>query len=350
MRLVVTGGLGFIGSNFVRFVLRARPGWRVVNLDLVTYAGNPANLRDLEGDARYRFVKGDVAEAADLARALEGNGEGEGGADAVVHFAAESHVDRSILAAAPFVRTNVLGTVAVLEAARAQAQAGRACRVVHVSTDEVYGALGEGDPPFTETTPLDPTSPYAASKAAADHLALAFARTHGQDVVITRCSNNYGPYQFPEKLIPLMVTNAIEGKRLPVYGDGRQVRDWIHVEDHCAGVLAALERGRAGEVYNFGGRSERRNVDIVARIVALLGVSPALVEHVQDRPAHDRRYAMDAARAERELGWCPARSFEEGLAGTVRWYVEHEEWWRAVKDGSYRDFYRRWYGERGEGR
>ncbi len=344
MRLVVTGGLGFIGSNFVRFVLGARAGWRVTNLDLVTYAGNPANLRDLAGDPRYRFVKGDIGEPADLARALEG------GADAVVNFAAESHVDRSILAAAPFVRTNVLGTVAVLEAARAQARAGHACRVVHVSTDEGYGALGEGDAPFTEATPVNPTSPYAASKAAADHLALAFARTHGQDVVITRCSNNYGPYQFPEKLIPLMVTNAIEGKRLPVYGDGRQVRDWIHVEDHCAGVLAALERGRAGEVYNFGGRAERRNADIVARIVALLGVSPALVEHVKDRPAHDRRYAMDAARAERELGWCPQRSFEEGLAATVRWYVEHEEWWRAVKDGSYRDFYRRWYGERGEGR
>ncbi len=344
MRLVVTGALGFIGSNFVRLVLRARPGWQVVNLDLATYAGNPANLRDLEGDPRYRFVKGDIAEARDLAAALEG------GVDAVVNFAAESHVDRSILSAAPFVRTNVLGTVAVLEAARAQAQAGRACRVVHVSTDEVYGALRPDDPPFTEATPVNPTSPYAASKAAADHLALAFARTHGQDVVITRCSNNYGPYQFPEKLIPLMVTNAIEGKPLPVYGDGRQVRDWIHVEDHCEGVLAALERGRAGEVYNFGARSERQNVDIVARIVALLGVSPSLVEHVKDRPAHDRRYAMDSTRAERELGWSPARSFEEGLAGTVRWYVEHEEWWRAVKDGSYRDFYRQWYGERGEGR
>ena len=336
MRLVVTGGLGFIGSNFVRMVLRDRPDWRVANLDLVTYAGNPANLGDLDHDPRYRFVKGDIAEPSDLARAFED------GADAVVNFAAESHVDRSILSAGPFVRTNVLGTVAVLEAARALG----GCRVVHVSTDEVYGALRPDDPPFSETTPLNPTSPYAASKAAADHLALAFARTHGQDVVITRCSNNYGPYQFPEKLIPLMVTNAIEGKKLPVYGDGRQVRDWIHVEDHCAGVLAALERGRAGEVYNFGARSERRNVDIVSRIVVLTGVAPALVEHVKDRPAHDRRYAMDSARAERELGWHPARTFEQGLAETVRWYVEHEDWWRAVKDGSYRDFYRMWYEER----
>ena len=338
MRLLVTGGLGFIGSNFVRMVLEARPGWSVTNLDLVTYAGNPANLADLATHPAYRFVKGDIAEPDDVARALEG------GADAIVNFAAESHVDRSILAAGPFVRTNVLGTVQLLEAARARA--GGPCRVVHVSTDEVYGALGPADAPFTERTPVNPTSPYAASKAAADHLALAFARTHGQDVVVTRCSNNYGPYQFPEKLIPLMITNAVEGKKLPVYGDGRQVRDWIHVEDHCAGVLAALERGRAGEVYNFGARAERANLDIVSRIVVLTGVSPGLVEHVPDRPAHDRRYAMDATRAERELGWRPARSFEQGLADTVRWYTDHEEWWRAVKDGSYRAFYRAWYEER----
>ncbi|HVM42889.1 MAG TPA: dTDP-glucose 4,6-dehydratase [Gemmatimonadales bacterium] len=336
MRLVVTGGLGFIGSNFVRMVLERHPDWRVTNLDLATYAGNPANLEDVAAHRGYRFVKGDIAEPADLARALEG------GADAIVNFAAESHVDRSILAAGPFVRTNVLGTVQVLEAARAAGS----CRVVHVSTDEVYGALGPADAPFTEATPLNPTSPYAASKAAADLLALAFARTYGQDVVLTRCSNNYGPYQFPEKLIPLMISNALEGLRLPVYGDGRQVRDWIHVADHCEGVLAALERGRAGEVYNFGARAERANLDIVSRIVVLTGVAPGLVEHVTDRPAHDRRYAMDPAKAERELGWRPRRSFEEGLADTVRWYVEHERWWRAVKDGSYRDFYRTWYEER----
>ncbi len=336
MRLVVTGGLGFIGSNFVRLVLAERPGWHVTNLDLVTYAGNPANLRDLEGRPEYRFVKGDIAEPEDLARAFEG------GVDAVINFAAESHVDRSILSSEPFVRTNVVGTMKLLEAARAVG----GCRVVHVSTDEVYGALGPDDPPFTERTAVNPTSPYAASKAAADHLALAFARTYGQDVVITRCSNNYGPYQFPEKLIPLMITNAIEGKRLPVYGDGRQVRDWIHVVDHCAAVLAALERGKTGEVYNFGARSERVNIDIVSRIVVLLGVSPALVEHVTDRPAHDRRYAMDSSKAEGELGWKPGRSFEQGLADTVRWYVEHDDWWRPIKDGSYRDFYRTWYEER----
>jgi dTDP-glucose 4,6-dehydratase len=336
VRLVVTGALGFIGSNFVRLVLERHPDWTVTNLDLVTYAGNPANLSDLAHHSGYRFVKGDIAARPDLERALEG------GADAIVNFAAETHVDRSILAAEPFVRTNVLGTVQVLEAARALGD----CRVVHVSTDEVYGALGPSDPAFTEATAVNPTSPYAASKAAADHLALAFARTYGQDVVVTRCSNNYGPYQFPEKLIPLMITNAIEGKRLPVYGDGQQVRDWIHVEDHCAGVLAVLERGRAGEVYNLGARAERANLDIVSRIVVLTKVAPALIEHVADRPAHDRRYAMDAGKAQRELGWRPARSFEQGLAETVRWYVEHEEWWRAVKDGSYRDFYRTWYEER----
>jgi dTDP-glucose 4,6-dehydratase len=336
VRLLVTGALGFIGSNFVRLVLASRPDWRVTNLDLVTYAGNPANLTDLEHDPRYRFVKGDIAETADVARALEG------GADAMVNFAAESHVDRSIMSAEPFVRTNIVGTVRLLEGARAL---GR-CRVVHVSTDEVYGALTPQEPPFTEATRVNPTSPYAASKAAADHLALAFARTHGQDIVITRCSNNYGPYQFPEKLIPLMITNAIEGKKLPVYGDGRQVRDWIHVEDHCIGVLAALERGRSGEVYNFGGRSERHNLDIVSRIVVLTGVAPALIEHVTDRPAHDRRYAMDTTKAERELDWHPARSFEQGLAETVRWYVDHEAWWRPIRDGTYRDFYRQWYEER----
>jgi dTDP-glucose 4,6-dehydratase len=334
MRLLVTGGLGFIGSNFVRHVLRERPEWSVTVLDLVTYAGNPANLADLSADPRYRFAKGDIADPEVAAAAAAE-------ADAVLNFAAESHVDRSILSAQPFVRTNVLGTLVLLEVAR-----DRGCRLVQVSTDEVYGSLAAGAPPFTERSPLDPTSPYAASKAAADHLALACARTHAQDVVVTRCSNNYGPYQFPEKLIPLMITNALEGKPLPVYGDGRQVRDWIHVEDHCAGLLAALERGRSGEVYNFGGRSERPNIEIVRRIVELLGVSPELIRHVTDRPAHDRRYAIDSSKAESGLGWRARRTLDEGLVETVRWYREHESWWRAVKDGSYRDFYRVWYEER----
>ncbi|HEY2806056.1 MAG TPA: dTDP-glucose 4,6-dehydratase [Gemmatimonadales bacterium] len=335
MKILVTGGLGFIGSNFVRLVLAERPAWSVVNLDLVTYAGNPANLKDVDGQPRYRFVRGDIADAEAARAALEG-------CDAVVNFAAESHVDRSILSAGPFVRTNILGTMTLLDAARA---AGTR-RFVQVSTDEVYGALGPGDAPFTETTPMNPTSPYAASKAGADHLALAYARTHGMDIVVTRCSNNYGPYQFPEKLIPLMITNAIEGQPLPVYGDGRQVRDWIHVEDHCRGILVSLERGKAGEVYNFGGEAERENIEIVRRVVAAIGAPPELIRHVTDRPAHDRRYAMNVAHVRAALGWSPRWSFEDGLAATVRWYREHDDWWRAVKDGRYRQFYQSWYGER----
>jgi len=336
VRLLVTGGLGFIGSNFIRLVLKERPGWSVVNLDLVSYAGNPANLKDVPAGPSYRLVQGDIAEPADVRRALEP------GCDAVVNFAAETHVDRSILSAAPFVRTNVLGAQILLDAVRERPR----CRLVHVSTDEVYGALGPTTPPLTEAAPLDPTSPYAASKAAADHLVLAAARTHGADAVVTRCTNNYGPFQFPEKLIPLMITNAIEGQPLPVYGDGLQVRDWIHVEDHARGVLATLEQGRAGEVYNFGARGEQANLDVITRIIAMLGKSPDLVRHVTDRPAHDRRYALDPSKAERELGWKPRRPFEDGLADTVRWYTANEAWWRAVKDGTYRQFYSAWYGER----
>ena len=335
MRLAITGGLGFIGSNFIRLVLAERSSWTVVNFDAVSYAGNPANLADVAHHPAYRFVKGDVTDAAAVADVLRA------GVDAVVHFAAESHVDRSILSAEPFVRTNVTGTQVLLDAVL---PAG--VRLVHVSTDEVYGSLEPDATPFTEQAPLNPTSPYAASKAAADLLVLACVRTHGLDAVITRCSNNYGPYQFPEKLIPLMITNALEGRPLPVYGDGRQVRDWIHVEDHCRGLLAALERGARGAVYNFGGNAERPNLHIVTRIVAELGADPALITHVADRPAHDRRYAMDATRASRDLAWVPRRSFEDGLAETVRWYRQHEPWWRAVKDGSYRTFYRAWYEER----
>ena len=336
MRVLVTGGAGFIGSNFVRLLLAERPSWSVTNLDALTYAGNLANLEDVASHPGYRFLKGDIAEPEAVARALAN------GCDAVVHFAAESHVDRSIASAAPFVRTNVAGTLVLLEAARALG----ACRFVHVSTDEVYGSLTPQAAPFTERSPLDPTSPYAASKAASDHLVLAFARTHGMDALVTRCSNNYGPYQFPEKLIPLMITNALERLPLPVYGDGQQVRDWIHVEDHCRGVLAALEGGARGEVYNFGGNAERANLAIVQSIVRQLGAPASLVTHVADRPAHDRRYAMDASKAAATLDWAPRRTFEDGLADTVGWYTAHESWWRAVKDGSYRTWYRAQYEER----
>jgi dTDP-glucose 4,6-dehydratase len=331
MHVLITGGMGFIGSNFVRLILGERPGWTVWNLDLLTYAGNPENLADLapsaEREGRYRFVRGDIADAdllADVTNTVR--------FDAIVHFAAESHVDRSIQSAIPFVRTNVLGTQVLLDAARG---AGIA-RFVHVSTDEVYGDLEPDDPPFSERTPIRPSSPYSASKAASDHLVLAHHRTHGMDVVVTRCSNNYGPYQFPEKLIPLMITNALAGRDLPVYGQGENVRDWIHVDDHCRGVLAALEGGEPGGVYNFGGAAERRNIDVVRRILDILDVPESRITYVTDRPGHDRRYAIDFSRAERELGWRPARNFEDGLADTVGWYLGHREWWRRVQDGAYR--------------
>lgn len=326
MRLLITGGMGFIGSNFLRLLAEERPEWQLWNLDLLTYAANPDNLRDLGGG--FRFVQADIAEPEEVRAVLA-----EGGFDAVVNFAAESHVDRSIASAAPFIRTNVAGTQVLLDAARA----AEVPRFVQVSTDEVYGDLGPADPPFSERTPLAPSSPYSASKAAADHLVHAYHRTYGMDVVITRCSNNYGPYQFPEKLIPLMIVNAMRGRELPVYGRGDNVRDWIHVEDHCRGVLAALERGKGGEAYNFGGASERANLEVVRRIIELTGADEGLIRFVTDRPGHDRRYAIDFSKAERELGWSPGRGFDQGLEETVAWYRANEEWWQRVIDGAYRE-------------
>ncbi len=332
---VVTGGAGFIGSNFIRMALAERADLRIVTVDLLTYAGN---LQDLEGVPadRHTFVRADITDPEAMAAAIPQ------GADAVLNFAAESHVDRSILGPLAFVRTNVLGTQVLLDAARARGVG----RFLQVSTDEVYGTLGPDDPPFTEETPLSPSSAYAASKAGADLLVLAAQRTFGQDVVVTRCSNNYGPYHFPEKFIPLAVTNLLEDKPVPVYGDGRQVRDWIYVDDHARAILAAVERGRAGRVYNVGARAERHNLDVVREILRQLGKPESLVQFVKDRPGHDRRYAMNAARLEAELGWRPRVTFEEGLAATVRWYQDHEDWWRRVKDGSYREFYEKWYGGR----
>jgi dTDP-glucose 4,6-dehydratase len=311
----------------------------VVNLDLLTYAGNLQNLADLEGHPRYRFVRADVCDAEAVEGALAG-------VDAVMHLAAESHVDRSIMGDAPFVRTNVLGTQTMLAAALAAGVR----RFLHCSTDEVYGELPWRDPSapgprerFTEETPLQPRSPYSASKAGSDHLALAYHRTHGLDVVLTRCSNNYGAYQFPEKLIPLCVTNALEDRSLPVYGDGLNVRDWIHVDDHCRGMLAALERGAPGRVYNFGGDAERTNLQVVREILLLLGKDERLITFVADRAGHDRRYAVDSGRARAELGWAPRESFEQGLAETVDWYRAHPAWWRAIKSGEYRRFYEAQY-------
>jgi len=342
--ILVTGGAGFIGSNFVLDWLAAT-GEPVVNLDKLTYAGNLGNLAALAGDARHRFVRGDIGD-----RALLESIFAEHGPRAVVHFAAESHVDRSIHGPGAFVETNVVGTFELLEAARAHWQrleggAREAFRFLHVSTDEVYGSLGESDPAFTEATPYAPNSPYSASKAASDHLVRAYHHTYGLPTLTTNCSNNYGPFQFPEKLIPLVIANALEGKPLPVYGDGRQVRDWLYVGDHCEALRVVLERGRPGEVYNVGGNSERRNIDVVHGLCDALqqarprdGGYRALVAFVADRPGHDRRYAIDAGKIRRELGWSPRESFDSGLAKTVRWYLDHADWVARVKSGEYRQW------------
>ena len=336
MNVLVTGGLGFIGSNLVRLILAERPAWRVVNLDKVTYAGNPENLADLAEHPRYRLVRGDICDGEVVAELFR-----EERIDGVLHLAAESHVDRSILAPAVFIETNVRGTQVLLEAAREF----RAKRFLHVSTDEVYGSLGPTGL-FTEETPIAPSSPYSASKASSDLLALAYARTFRVPVVVTRCSNNYGPYQFPEKLIPLMIANAVRDLPLPVYGDGLNVRDWIHVEDHCRGLLAAFEEGVAGEVYNFGASSERRNIEIVKQVLDLVGKPHSLIQYVKDRPGHDRRYAIDAGKAAARLGWAPRRRFEDALADTVRWYLEHRPWWERIISGEYLRYYERQYGGR----
>ncbi|MCB1471640.1 MAG: dTDP-glucose 4,6-dehydratase [Rhodobiaceae bacterium] len=334
-RIIVTGGCGFIGANLCRHLVRG--GASVLNIDKLTYAANPASLGDIAGSAAYRFAQADICDRAALERAFA-----DFDPDAVMHLAAESHVDRSIDASGDFIQTNVVGTHALLEAARAHharlAPARRdSFRFLHVSTDEVYGSLG-ADGLFTETTPFDPSSPYAASKAASDHLALAWQRTYGLPVIVSNCSNNYGPFQFPEKLIPLMIVNALDAQPLPVYGDGQNVRDWIHVEDHVRGLVAVLRGGRAGATYNIGARCERTNRQVVDTICALMDrLSPdgaphaRLVRFVADRPGHDRRYAIDPTRIESELGWRPAESFESGLEKTVRWYLDNEAWWAPLR-------------------
>jgi dTDP-glucose 4,6-dehydratase len=352
--ILVTGGAGFIGSNFVLQWLRDA-GASVVNLDLLTYAGNAGNLAALEGDSRYRLVRGDICDADLVAGLLRDHRP-----RAIVHFAAESHVDRSIADPGAFIRTNVQGTFTLLEQAKlfwtALDDADRhAFRFLHVSTDEVYGSLGPGDPAFSESTAYAPNSPYAASKAASDHLVRAYHHTYGLPVITTNCSNNYGPFQFPEKLIPLMILNALEGKPLPVYGNGSNVRDWLHVEDHCAAIRVALARGRVGETYNIGGNSERKNLDVVAAICDLvdelrpdaqLGPRRKLITFVGDRPGHDLRYAINASKIAQELGWKPALQFEDGLRKTVAWYLEHGSWIESVRTGAYRDWIKQNYEER----
>lgn len=360
--ILVTGGAGFIGSNFV---LRwcAYNDEPVLNLDALTYAGNLANLQSLEGNERHLFVQGNICDAALLAQLFA-----EHRPRAVVHFAAESHVDRSITGPEAFVETNVMGTFRLLEAAREHwngldATQKAAFRFLHVSTDEVYGTLGANDPAFTETTPYAPNSPYSASKAASDHLVRSYHHTYGMPVLTTNCSNNYGPFHFPEKLIPLMIVNALAGKALPVYGDGQQIRDWLYVEDHCSGIRRVLEAGTLGETYNIGGWNEKANIDIVHTVCTLLDeLAPAassgvinsltgapvqqyaeLIRYVTDRPGHDRRYAIDARKIERELGWKPAETFDTGIRKTVQWYLANQEWVTGVMDGSYRDWVHQQY-------
>ena len=336
--LLITGGAGFIGSNFIHMLCELRADWRIVNFDLLTYAGNLENLREVEGLEGYQFVRGDVSVAEDAERALEACGDGP---LFVVHMAAESHVDRSILSGLPFIQANVVGTQVLLDACRARGVE----RFVQVSTDEVYGSLGEQGL-FTEDTPLAPNSPYSASKAGSDLLVRAAHETHGFPACITRCSNNYGPYQFPEKLIPLVIANAQEGKELPIYGDGMYVRDWLYVRDHCEAVLAVLEKGVPGEVYNIGGNNEIPNLELVKQVLAILEQPESLIRFVADRPGHDRRYAIDAGKMRAELGWEPRFEFSQALPLTVAWYQAQDVWLQQVRNGSYRDYYDRQYAGR----
>jgi dTDP-glucose 4,6-dehydratase len=335
LKVLVTGGAGFIGSNFIRYLLRTRPDCTVINLDKLTYAGNLANLADVESDSNYRFQQGDICDGATVEKLMQG------GVDAVVHFAAETHVDRSIADARAFVETNVQGTYSLLNLARRH----RVARFVHVSTDEVYGSLAAGEK-ANENSPLAPNSPYAASKAAADLLARSFWRTYRFPVIVARPSNNYGPFQFPEKLIPLMICNALEGKKLPLYGDGMNERDWVFVEDHCRALDLILQDGRPGETYNIGTGAAVTNLSVVRSLPRLLGGSEDLIEFVADRPGHDRRYALDATKIARELGWKPEVDLEEGLRRTVEWYRVHPQWVEGTKSGEYRDYYEKFYVHR----
>jgi dTDP-glucose 4,6-dehydratase len=332
MKILVTGGAGFIGSNFIHHILKTYPTYEIINLDALTYAGNLENLKEFENEPRYAFIKGDICNK-ELANELVAK------VDAVVHFAAESHVDRSILDSEAFVRTNVIGTHTLLEAAR---QAGNK-RFHHVSTDEVFGSLGAEDKPFSETTPYDPRSPYSASKAGSDHLVRAYFHTHGLPITISNCSNNYGPYHFPEKLIPLIITNLIEDKKIPIYGNGLQIRDWLYVEDHCKAIDLIIHRGKIGETYCVGGNSEKPNLEIAKTILDLLHKDASMLEYVEDRKGHDKRYAINFAKIKNELGWEPQVTFEEGLLKTITWFLENEAWWKSVKSGEYEKYYLKQY-------
>ncbi len=336
MNILVTGGAGFIGSNLVTYLLKKYPDIRLVNLDKLTYAGNLENLESVKNDRRYQFEKGDICDRGLVEGILRKHM-----VDTIINVAAETHVDRSILGSAEFIQTNVVGTHVLLELAREH----KIGRFVQISTDEVYGSLGPSGK-FTEETPMHPNSPYAASKASADTFVLAYQHTHGLPAAITRCSNNYGPYQFPEKLIPLMIANALNDKPLPVYGDGMNVRDWLHVADHCSAIDAVLQRGRAGEVYNIGGSNEKPNIELVKLLLKLLGKRESLITFVKDRPGHDRRYAIDSSKIQRELGWRASYTFEKGIEETVAWYLQNKKWWERIISGAYKEYYRKMYETR----
>lgn len=334
MRLLVTGGAGFIGSNFIRHIRQEHPDWQITNLDKLTYAGNLENLKGIQDQPGYDFVKGDIADRKLVDKLLSQ------GFDVVVNFAAESHVDRSILDASPFIETNVKGTQVLLEGAKKHGIQ----RFLQVSTDEVYGSTDSGH--FTEESPLSPNSPYSASKAAADLLCRAYFKTHHLPTIITRCTNNFGPYQFPEKLIPLAITNAVEDKPIPVYGDGLNIRDWIFVGDHCRALDAVIQKGQPGRIYNIGSGNEKTNLELIRKLLELLDKPQSLIQFVADRPAHDRRYALDCARIATELSWKPAYSFEKALSATVDWYLKSESWWRSIKSGEYSQYYKKMYLKR----
>ena len=336
MKILVTGGAGFIGSNFIHYLLEKRPQYTIINVDKLTYAGNLENLEKIRDHPNYVFEKTDICDHEAIDRIFE-----RYHIDGVINFAAESHVDRSIMGAAEFVRTNVSGTQVLLDVAKR----AKVKRFLQISTDEVYGSLGESGR-FTESTPLHPNSPYSASKAGADVLALAYQHTFSLPVVITRCSNNYGPYQFPEKLIPLMIANALNNKPLPVYGDGKNVRDWLHVRDHCTAIDTVFHEGKVGEVYNIGGNNEWKNIDIVKLVLKILEKPESLITFVQDRLGHDRRYAIDSSKIQRELRWQPSYTFERGIEETVQWYVENRTWWESIISGEYQEYYKRMYGGR----
>ncbi|MBG9785016.1 dTDP-glucose 4,6-dehydratase [Shouchella lehensis] len=333
MNILITGGAGFIGSNFVEFMVNKYPNYSFLNVDLLTYAGNLENLKSIEEASNYTFVKGDICDSDLMSKLMKDNA-----IDVIINFAAESHVDRSITDPGSFVKANIVGTQVLLDVARQE----NIKKYVQVSTDEVYGTLGD-EGYFTEETPLQPNSPYSSSKAGADLLVRAYHETYGMNINITRCSNNYGPLQFPEKLIPLMISNALEGKPLPVYGDGKNVRDWLHVEDHCSAIDLVLHNGVSGEVYNVGGHNEKTNIEIVETIIDALGASKELITYVEDRLGHDRRYAIDPEKLTTELGWTPKYTFESGIKETIQWYLDNRGWWERIKSGDYMDYYKQQY-------